>query len=126
MWLRGMVAAATVVTVLTPVAQTSAQEGLEPTGRQFLGLCRSANPAARTACADTVSGMLESYLLMAEQAPASRVVCPPLRLDADQARQIFLHWAEDGPAALDGPFLDAIRTALTDRYPCNQPPIRVR
>ncbi len=122
-WLIGMACAALIGAGGNAYADGHA--GGQVTAEDFLSLCQANAPGPRDACGTMLEGFLSVYVLLGSKDDNMRIVCPPRQLARDQARYVFIGWAEKRSdlAAMD--VAAGINLALRETFPC-APPIKLK
>ncbi|MEQ9640712.1 MAG: Rap1a/Tai family immunity protein [Alphaproteobacteria bacterium] len=95
------------------------------TADDFLSLCQANAPGPRDACGTMLEGFLSVYVLLGSKDDTMRVICPPRQLPRDQARYVFIGWAEKRNDLAGMDVATGINLALRETFPC-APPIKVK
>lgn len=88
----------------------------------FLDLCQASAAAPRNACGGLLVNIMEVHVLLGSKDRSMRLICPPRRLGADQARFLFNGWAQKRRDLADLEVMDAINRALLESFPCGAAP----
>ena len=104
----------------------AASQGLNPT-MEFVWLCEGREPIPEAPsvgiaiCAGYINGFIDSHVLSGRFAPNAAVFCPPKQgIAGDQARRVFLDWANRHPDELHETLRVSLWLSLVGAFPCGR------
>lgn len=105
---------------------SAAGRGSSPT-INFVWLCEGREPIPETTsigvaiCSGYINGFIDSHVLTGELTPNTAAFCPPKQgITGDQARRIFLDWANRHPEELHKTLRVSLWFSLMAAFPCGR------